>query len=95
MENVENVDNDTIIGRLSAHRLLSTAPPDEIRWLADRGTLKRFETDDVLATSSEPLEAMHIVLSGGLALTFTPLFTSGTRDPRFLGAMVRIVPSYQ
>jgi hypothetical protein len=26
---------------------------------------------------------------------FTPLFTSGTRDPRFLGAMVRIVPSYQ
>jgi hypothetical protein len=26
---------------------------------------------------------------------FTPIFTSGSRDSRFLGAMVRIVPSYQ
>jgi hypothetical protein len=26
---------------------------------------------------------------------FTPIFSSGSRDSRFLGAMVRIAPSYQ
>jgi signal transduction histidine kinase len=67
VENVEKVD-DNIVRRLAAHRLLSGAPAEEIRWLADRGTLKRFETGDVLATSSEPLEAMHIVLSGHIAI---------------------------
>ena len=26
---------------------------------------------------------------------FTPFFSSGSRDTRYLGAMVRIVPSYE
>ncbi len=60
--------SDDLVSRLAAHRLLSGAPPAEIRWLAERGELRRYAPGDVVAPESEPLDALWVVLSGRLVL---------------------------
>lgn len=56
------------LDRLSAHRLLAGAPPDQLAWLADRGRLVRLETGDVLTPKTGPVLGLYIVLSGHLSI---------------------------
>jgi signal transduction histidine kinase len=59
---------DSIQARLSAHRLLAGAPPDQIAWLAARGHLRRLEVGTVLTAKNQPVTGLFIVLSGHLSI---------------------------
>jgi signal transduction histidine kinase len=54
--------------RLSAHRLLASAPADQLAWLAARGRLVRLETGDVLTPKTGPVLGLYIILSGHLSI---------------------------
>lgn len=59
----------SIQDRLSAHRLLAGAPPDQLAWLAARGRLVQLETGHVLTSKSgPPVLGLYIVLSGHLSI---------------------------
>jgi len=59
----------TLIQRLSEHRLFSTAPPDEIAWLATRGELMLLAVGDVLTPKTGPVRGLYVVLSGHLSIS--------------------------
>jgi signal transduction histidine kinase len=54
--------------RLSSHRLLTGAPPDQIAWLVARGQLLQLETGDVLSSKSGRVRGLYIILSGHLSI---------------------------
>jgi signal transduction histidine kinase len=54
--------------RLSAHRLLAGAPPDQLAWLAARGHLEKLEAGGVLTAKGKPVMGLFIVLSGHLSI---------------------------
>ena len=58
---------DDLIQRLANHRLLSAAPAEEIRWLAERGTYRQFDVG-IVRPASEPVVNLWIILSGHLAI---------------------------
>ena len=62
------MQDDDLFHRLSAHKVLSAAPAEELRWLAARGRLRHVEPGDVVAASSEPIETLNAVLSGHIAI---------------------------
>jgi signal transduction histidine kinase len=65
------LDLNEAIDRLSAHRLLGTAPREELAWLAARGGLMRWERGDIPFLKGEiptELAALWVVLSGRLAI---------------------------
>jgi signal transduction histidine kinase len=59
---------EPILARLSAHRLLAGAPPDQLAWLAARGHLVRLETGGLLATKGSAVMGLYIILSGHLSI---------------------------
>jgi signal transduction histidine kinase len=58
----------SIQDRLSAHRLLAGAPPDQLAWLAARGRLVRLEAGSVLSSKDRPVLGLYIVLSGHMSI---------------------------
>jgi signal transduction histidine kinase len=58
----------TIEERLSEHRLLQSAPRDQIEWLAARGRLLRLEPGGVLTPKTGPVLGLYIILSGHLSI---------------------------
>jgi signal transduction histidine kinase len=59
----------SIQDRLSAHRLLVGAPPDQIAWLAARGRLVRLEPGDVVSPKGKPVQGLYIMLSGHMTIS--------------------------
>ncbi len=59
---------DSLQARLSAHRLLAGAPPDQVAWLAARGHLVRLETGGLLAAKGSVVLGLYIILSGHLSI---------------------------
>jgi signal transduction histidine kinase len=57
-----------LVDRLSAHRVLLGAPPDQLAWLAAHGHLLHLKAGDVLSPKGEPIDGMYIVLSGHLSI---------------------------
>jgi signal transduction histidine kinase len=62
------VTEASIVERLLAHRLLKSAPRDQLEWLAAHGTLERFEPGETVSKKFEPIPALYIVLSGLLSI---------------------------
>ncbi len=58
----------SIQDRLSAHRLLAGAPPEQLAWLAARGRLVQLEAGHVLTPKAGPVLGLYIVLSGHLSI---------------------------
>jgi signal transduction histidine kinase len=58
--------------RLRQHRMLAEVPEDELRWLAARGVLRRFEAGDIVVKVGEDWRAgdfgLEVVLSGQLSV---------------------------
>ena len=54
--------------RLSAHRTLGSSPQTQIAWIAAHGALRRLAVGDVLTSKDGPVEGLHIVLEGHLAI---------------------------
>jgi len=59
---------DSIHARLSKHRLLAGAPPDQIDWLPAHRHLVRFEPGDVVSQKGQPVRGLYILLSGHMTI---------------------------
>lgn len=57
-----------LIDRLATHKTLHEAPRPELEWLAAHGAIRKLNTGDVLSAKGQPVQALHIILSGRLAL---------------------------
>ena len=57
-----------LIDRLTGHKTLGSAPRHELEWLASHGTMRNLAEGDVLSPKGAPVEYMHIVLSGHIAI---------------------------
>lgn len=57
-----------LIDQLAEHRTLRAAPRPELEWLAAHGVIRRLKVGDVLSAKGKPVEALHVILSGRLAL---------------------------
>ncbi len=58
-----------LIDRLAEHKKLGTAPREELSWLAAHGTLRYLDAGEVLSHKGQPVEGLHIVLSGHVSLS--------------------------
>jgi signal transduction histidine kinase len=56
-------DND-LVERLVAHRMLGSAPREQLEWLAAHGTLRRFEAGDQVSVMGEAIRSLYVILSG-------------------------------
>ena len=54
--------------RLKAHRLLGGMPPEELAWVAAHGFVRHFEVGELISPHEMPIEGLHVVLSGHLAI---------------------------
>lgn len=54
--------------RLTQHRAIGSAPPEEHAWLIEHGTLVEYETGKVITAKGEPANKLMIVLSGHIAI---------------------------
>ncbi len=57
-----------LLARLTAHRSLGGAPPEELAWLATHGAPKSYAVGDVTTRKAHAEEWLHVVLSGHLAI---------------------------
>jgi signal transduction histidine kinase len=53
-----------LVERLAAHRMLGSAPREQLEWLAAHGTLSRHGKGEEISSSTEPLHSLFVVLSG-------------------------------
>jgi signal transduction histidine kinase len=58
----------SIQDRLSAHRLLAGAPPDQIAWLAAHGRLIQLQPGDIVSPKDKPVPGLYIMLSGHMTI---------------------------
>jgi signal transduction histidine kinase len=58
----------SIQDRLSKHRLLAGAPPDQIAWLAAHGRLIQLVPGAVLSQKGKPVLGLYIMLSGHMTI---------------------------
>jgi signal transduction histidine kinase len=57
-----------LVDRLAQHKTLGAAPREELEWLASHGSVRRLNTGEVLSAKSAPVEGLHVVLSGRVAI---------------------------
>jgi signal transduction histidine kinase len=57
-----------LVDRLTRHRALGGAPPEELAWLAAHGTIRKLKAGDVLLTKHEPVQNLWVILSGRVAI---------------------------
>jgi CRP-like cAMP-binding protein len=58
------VPPEELAARLKEHRTLGAVPPEELAWVAAHGYVRQFEPCELLALHDEPIEGIHIILSG-------------------------------
>ena len=56
-----------LVDRLAAHQTVGAAPREELEWLAAHGSLWHLD-DGHVSTAGAPVEALHIVLTGHVAI---------------------------
>jgi signal transduction histidine kinase len=62
------VDAVSILERLSKHRTVGSVPTAELEWLAANGVLRQLAAGDVLSTKGKPVDGLHVILSGRIAI---------------------------
>ena len=62
------MDNTSVLERLSAHRMLGSAPANEIAWVAAHGVLRHLDSGKILTPKGEPVQGLHVVLDGHLTI---------------------------
>ncbi|HZD77188.1 MAG TPA: ATP-binding protein [Acidobacteriaceae bacterium] len=57
-----------LIERLANHKIVGSAPREELAWLAAHGTPRTLERGEVLTKKGSPVAGMYVVFSGRVAL---------------------------
>ncbi|HKQ56414.1 MAG TPA: ATP-binding protein [Candidatus Eisenbacteria bacterium] len=60
--------NPELVERLAKHRMLGAVPREQLEWLANHGTIRRFEPGDVVASPEAPINSLYVVLSGHITI---------------------------
>jgi signal transduction histidine kinase len=58
-----------LVDRLAAHKLLGAAPREELAWLAAHGSLRQFNTGEILTAKGESAELLAVILSGCITIS--------------------------
>ncbi len=61
-------NSSDIVDRLAQHKILGAAPREDLVWLAEHGTLRRFQEGEQLSTKGAPVLGMFVMFSGRFAL---------------------------
>jgi signal transduction histidine kinase len=64
----EPVIAQDLIDRLAEHRTLAAAPRTELEWLIAHGSMLWLNPGDVLSPKDHPVQGLHVVLSGRVAM---------------------------
>lgn len=67
-EHVDLSHLNHLVDRLVQHKTVGSAPRAELEWLASHGILRNLQTGEILSTKGVEVWALHIILSGRLAL---------------------------
>ena len=59
---------DDLVERLTHHRVLGAAPKNEHVWLAERGTLRKYEAGDVVTHKGDEAKYLLVVFHGHLVI---------------------------
>lgn len=59
---------EELVDLLASHRTIGQAPREELGWIAAHGTLRNFQTGEVVSRRTEVVDGLHIVLSGHLSI---------------------------
>jgi signal transduction histidine kinase len=59
---------EEIIELLAAHRTIGNAPREELRWIAENGTLRHFEQGEVVVRHTDVVDGLHIILKGCMSM---------------------------
>jgi signal transduction histidine kinase len=57
-----------LVDRLADHALLRAVPREQIAWVAAHGNLRRLAAGEVFYASGDKIEALHLVLTGRIAI---------------------------
>ena len=60
-------DND-LVERLTKHRLLGSAPREQLEWLAAHGAMRYFAVGEALANRAEGIRSLFVILSGSIVI---------------------------
>lgn len=59
---------EELVERLASHRTIGKAPREELRWIAEHGTLRHFEPGEVLVRQTDVVDGLYILLSGRISI---------------------------
>ena len=62
------MNSESLLDRLSRHRVLAAAPPNQIQWVARHGVQRTLLPGDILTPKQGRVTGLHIVLSGHLTI---------------------------
>jgi len=62
------VEDSDLLARLTRHRLLGTAPREELAWLAAHGVSRRLQPGDVTTHQGQQEEWLYVLFSGHIAI---------------------------
>ena len=60
---------EELVDRLVAHRTIGKAPREELTWIATHGTLRHFKAGEVVASRTDVVDGLYILLSGRLSIS--------------------------
>lgn len=59
---------EDLMNRLSDHKMLATAPREELEWLASHGSLRQLSSGEVLSRKGVPVAGLFILLTGRIEI---------------------------
>jgi CRP-like cAMP-binding protein len=62
------MSREEILERLAADSTFGTLPHAELEWIAEHGTLHRYEVGEVVGRKGERIDAMYVLLTGRLSI---------------------------
>jgi signal transduction histidine kinase len=60
--------SDELVNLLVSHRLLGTAPHEELLWIAEHATPRHFQQGESVCRHTEVVDSLHILLSGRMSI---------------------------
>jgi signal transduction histidine kinase len=59
---------EALVDRLASHETIGKAPREELRWIAEHGTLREYQQGEIVSHHNEPVEGLVILLTGRVAI---------------------------
>jgi signal transduction histidine kinase len=84
---------EELVALLALHRTIGSAPREELQWIAEHGTFRRFQQGEVVARPTEVVQNLIIVLTGCISI-YTSRLTGLRKTMEWRGGEVTGVLPY-